>query len=211
MKGKKPVLPEDLPGLGYRLADELRHDNLTPFLLQYVRQRGLFIKIWIAATVINVLLLAALATMLMLEAKADFDLIARAVLPALLVLLLLIPVHEWLHALAYKYAGAPRVSYIINWKKFYVAALADRFVISRQPFYIVALTPFVVISVMLVIGVFLIANPLWQLALAFALLLHTLSCLGDFAMINYTQLRKEKDVVTYDDNQKGMSYFWVRD
>ncbi|HMM11670.1 MAG TPA: DUF3267 domain-containing protein [Bacteroidales bacterium] len=203
--------PDDLPGQGFRLVDELSHADLTPFLMKYLKLRGRFIKVWLVATAINVLLLTSLVTMLMLRGKAGFGTLAESVLPALLLLLLLIPLHEWLHALAYRCAGSKKVSYIINWKKLYVAALADRFVISRKPFYAIALAPFVIISSLLFIALLVCTNPFWQLAMATTLLLHTISCLGDFVMINYMQLRPEKEVVTYDDNEKGMSYFWVRD
>lgn len=202
--------PDDLPGMGFHKADELSHEELTTFLIQYVRRKGLFIWIWIGATALHVFLLAAFAAYHIMNGRAELDTLASAVLPALLLLLPLIPLHEWLHGLAYKWAGAKTVSYIINWKKLYVAALADRFVIGRKPFYVVALAPFVVISALLT-AILVAVNPFWQLCLLITLLLHTLSCMGDFAMINYMQLRTERHVVTYDDNEKGKSYFWVRD
>lgn len=208
---RKNIRPEELPELGYHLADELPHADLTPFLMQYVRRRGLYIWVWIAAIAANVFLLAAFVAWHLAKGTADFDTLAKAVVPAMFLLVTLIPLHEWLHGLAYQWAGAPRVSYIVNWKKLYVAALADRFVIGRRQFYIVALTPFTVISAFLLIATTLIGEPFWQFTFLISLLLHTLSCLGDFAMINYMQLRPEKEAVTYDDNEKGLSYFWVKD
>lgn len=211
LNDRKNIQPEELPALGYRLADELSHADLTPFLMQYVRRRGLLIWVWIAAIAFNVVLLAVSLAWHIALSTADFDTLAMAVLPAILLLVALIPMHEWLHGMAYQWAGAPKVSYIVNWKKLYVAALADRFVIGRRQFYIVALTPFTVVSAFLLIASSLIGEPFWQFTFLISLLLHSLSCLGDFAMINYMQLKSDQEVVTYDDNEKGMSYFWVKD
>lgn len=211
LNNRKNIQPEELPALGYRLADELSHADFTPFLMQYVRRRGIFIWLWILVTAVSALLLGVWLVLHLQRDTADFASLGLAVWPALMLLVALIPLHEALHALAYRWAGASKVSYIVNWKKLYVAALADRFVVGRHTFYLVALTPFATISTLLLLAACITQNPFWQFALLISLLLHTLSCLGDFAMINYMQLRPEKEVVTYDDNEKGRSYFYIKE
>ena len=66
----------------------------------------------------------------------------------------LIPLHEYIHVLAYKSQGATQTSYDANWKKFYFMAIADKFVANKKEFQIVALAPFVVISLTLLILLF---------------------------------------------------------
>lgn len=201
--------PEDLPALGFRLVDKLSHDDLIFFVLRNIRRKGFFIKLWVVASMVNVTLLLVVAAFHLLSGEISFITLAKAFLLAMLLLFMLIPLHEWLHALAYRWAGAKKVSYQVNWKKLYVAALADRFVISREPFYAVGLAPFIVISIFMLVAIFAI-NPFWQVSVLLTLLLHTLSCVGDFAMINYMQLRPETEVVTYDEVEKEHTYFWVK-
>ncbi len=73
---------------------------------------------------------------------------------AFLFVALLIPLHEALHAFAYRLLGAKKTSFDVNLKKFYFIALADKFVTNRMELMFVALLPFAVISLSLVTIVF---------------------------------------------------------
>ncbi len=211
MKRKHSIRPDDLPVLGFRQVDELRHDDLITFLLLHFRRRGIFMVIWWVASVLSFLFFAFFSVYHLWEGDIDIQWFIIGFLPALVILFLLIPLHEGLHGLAYKWAGASRVSYQVNWQKFYVAALADCFVLERQSFYVVALTPFVVVSIILLIAVVAAGTVFWQIVFSLVLLFHTLSSLGDFVMIHYMQLRPEKEVVTFDDNARNTTFFWAKD
>jgi hypothetical protein len=120
---------------------------------------------------------------------------------------LLIPLHEYIHVLAYKSQGATNTSYDVNIKKFYFMALADKFVANKKEFEIVALAPFVIITVILTI-LFFIVNPNWTLTIIGVLLTHTAMCSGDFGLLSYFEFNKDKQVVTYDDIENKISYFY---
>jgi len=120
--------------------------------------------------------------------------------------LLIIPLHEWIHGLAYKYVGAKEISYTANWKKFYFTAQADHFVVNEKEFRLVAFAPFVVItSLALAIGL-AFGQYLLMLGLIFA---HTTMCSGDFALVSYFYQNRGKGLVTYDDYSNQIAYFFV--
>lgn len=124
--------------------------------------------------------------------------------------LLLIPLHEVLHAIAYKYVGATKTSYMANLKKFYFAAMAHNFVTSRSEFRIVALLPFACISAAC-IAILPFLPPAWAFTAASTLLTHTVFCSGDFALLSYFEIHQAKRPITYDDAHNKISYFYAAD
>jgi hypothetical protein len=108
---------------------------------------------------------------------------------------LLIPIHEYIHVVAYRSQGAANTSYNVNWKKLYFMAVADQFVAGRQEFQIVALAPFAIISTVLFIA-FLLVSPVWQFAVLGTFFTHTACCGGDFSLLSYFQYHSDREVVT---------------
>lgn len=122
---------------------------------------------------------------------------------------LLIPLHEGLHMLAYRLMGAKQTRFVAHWKKFYFLAIADGFVANRSEFRIVALTPFVGISLFLgLISAGL--PPLAMLSLRFTLFVHAALCSGDFALLSFFETHKDREMLTCDDMEAGISRFWVK-
>jgi hypothetical protein len=119
----------------------------------------------------------------------------------------LLPVHEFIHAVAYKSQGAEKTSYDASLMKFYFLAVADRFVANRKEFQVVALAPFIVITSVLLI-LLLLTDPFWRMAVLGILLTHTAFCSGDFGLLSYFAFHKDKEVVTYDDKGNKVSYFY---
>jgi hypothetical protein len=119
----------------------------------------------------------------------------------------LLPLHEYIHVLAYKSQGATNASYDANLKKFYFMALADKFVANKKEFEIVALAPFIIITSLLTV-LFFIVNTNWILTISSVLLAHTAMCSGDFGLLSYFEFNKKKQVVTYDDIENKISYFY---
>jgi hypothetical protein len=121
--------------------------------------------------------------------------------------LALLPLHEYIHVLAYKSQGATNTSYAANLKKFYFMALADKFVANRKEFTIVALAPFVCISLLLLALMFILPSA-FQIMAAAALLMHTAMCSGDFGLLSFFDYHHNQDIVTYDDVESGVSFFY---
>ena len=90
---------------------------------------------------------------------------------------------------------------------FYVTA--HRYVAGRIQFIIVALTPFLLIS-SVIITLVLTTPGLWKLSLSLFLFIHATMCAGDFALLNYYWLNRNKKIYTWDDADKKIAYFYEK-
>jgi len=96
----------------------------------------------------------------------------------------------------------------MNLKKFYFLALADKFVANRREFVFIALAPFTIISV--VFAVLAVVLPFgWSMTMIGVLFAHTAMCSGDFGLLATLKLIG-KEVVTYDDVENKVSYFYSK-
>jgi hypothetical protein len=120
---------------------------------------------------------------------------------------LLVPLHEYIHVLAYRSQGAKQTSYDARIRKFYFMALADGFVASTKEFRVVAWAPFAVITALCIALLFVVPFN-WCVTIAGILLAHTAMCSGDFALLAYLDFYRDREVVTYDDVPGKVSYFF---
>ena len=201
------LTPEQLKENGYELLAELDHMELIPFIREYARKPTRFFKLYRWLNVACFLLLGGLIAFAVYSDKLSFGDCILQVCSGIALTFLLIPLHEYLHALAYKKVGAKHTSYDVNWKKFYFMAVADRFVANRQEFTFVALAPITVISGLLIIAL-PFATLQWAIIIASLLLTHTAFCSGDFGLLSYFDFMKNTDLATYDDKDNKVSYFY---
>lgn len=201
--------PEELTDNGYVLLDSLEHNELIPFINIYIKKRTRFSVIyWLS----NLIFIASIIFYFWQNYGSDSFSFGEGLIHCsygFAIAFLLIPIHEYIHVLAYKSQGADQTSYDVNLKKFYFMAIADKFVASRKEFQIVALAPFVTISTVLLFLLFFVGN-LWTFTILGTLLIHTAFCSGDFGLLSYFDFHKNKEVVTCDDKENGISYFYGR-
>lgn len=124
-----------------------------------------------------------------------------------LAFLVLLPLHEWLHGIGYKFFGAKDVRYRFVLQKMIAYAVAHNFVADRREFVWVALLPSLVINSLLV--VIAILFPDVRLEALAALLLHVGGTSGDFALLNYLWVHRDRQLFTYDDADAQVSYFYA--
>ena len=201
------IKPEELADHGYTLLDQLGHQELIPFVRTYLKKRT---PISLFYTFSNVIIAGIIIFWGWKNyGTAGFSLGAGLthLSYGLAIAFTLIPLHEYIHVLAYKSQGATKTSYDANWKKFYFMAIADQFVANKKEFRIVALAPFVVISTTLIVLLFFV-TPLWSFTILGILLTHTAFSSGDFGLLSYFDYYKNKDIVTYDDKANRLSYFY---
>lgn len=201
--------PEDLSAHGYYLADSLNHKELIPFVQTYIKKLTWFsVGYWICN-----LLLMGIIGFYFIYCKGHEGFTPGKGLSYLsygfVLAFVLLPLHEYLHVLAYKSQGAEKTSYDANFRKFYFLAIADRFVANRKEFLIVALAPVVTISSFLML-LLPFSGQLWTLTILGSLLVHTSMCSGDFALLSYFEFHGDKEIVTYDDRETGMSFFYAK-
>jgi hypothetical protein len=201
------IKPEDLEMKGYAKLDELDHKDLVPFIQLYMKKRT---KYSIAYYIINVIILGLIGYLFVHNNNIPGHSIGQRFAHfyyGLAIALALLALHEYIHVLAYRYQGATNTSYDANLRKLYFMALADKFVVNRKEFKVVALAPFIVITTVLTL-LLLIVNSNWTLTVTSILLAHTAMCSGDFGLLSYFEYNNEKEVVTYDDVSRKVSYFY---
>lgn len=203
------IRPEELSEHSFVLLDKLDHKELVPFIRLYMKKRN---KFSIFYYLVNFMIFG-FAGFYFVSGFHDpeYSFADRFLYFSygLAMSLLLMPLHEYIHGLAYKSQGAQNTSYDANLRKFYFMALADKFVANRKEFQIVALAPFVVISIILIVMIVL-SNADWKIAFMACLLAHTSMCSGDFGLLSYFEYHKKQDLVTYDDVENKTSYFYSR-
>jgi len=197
----------ELEDKGYVLLDKLEHKELIPFIKKYIKKRTKFSFFYYFS---NFLVFGFTGYLLMKGfGNPEFDIAARFThfCYGLAIAFVLIPLHEYIHVIAYKSQGAKNTSYKANFKKLYFMALADKFVADKKEFLIVALAPFIVINSVLIVLIFAV-NSDWKLTICGIMLTHTAMCTGDFGLMSYFEVNKDRQVVTYDDVENKISYFW---
>lgn len=165
---------------------------------------------WVSGTYVAANL-AALAVVVAAWGRSDLpalEAIADICLGTSLGYVLLVPVHEGLHALAYRTLGAEDVRVVYRWRSLAAYCVAARSVVGRNGLAWVSVAPFAVLNPILAAAA-LLTSGVWAVLLAGALLLHVGACGGDFGLLNWLWLRGRSDTLSYDDLSDGRSYFFV--
>jgi hypothetical protein len=124
--------------------------------------------------------------------------------------IVLLPIHEHLHALAYRWQGATRVEVRYLWRQLTALCVAPGEVLSGRAFLPVCLTPLLVINTVLFVVWWIAPSGQLALALSGALLLHTGAASGDVAFVQYVASHGTTGIFTYDDEVAAKTYFYRR-
>mgnify|MGYP001799620677 CR=1 FL=1 len=200
---------EDLKAPEFQLIDQLQHNDLMPFIKKAYEQRNTIYYCYNGLTIVFMIVLFTLMLKEVVRGELRFSTEFIYFSYGILATFTLIPLHEYIHAVAYKYVGAKKTSYDMNLRKFYFMAMADKFVVNSREFRIVVLAPFITISIGCVI-LFIFLPGMWKFAAFGLFFTHSMFCSGDFGFLSYLNNHKTKDIYTYDDKEKGESYFFER-
>lgn len=154
--------------------------------------------------------LIALVYLIISIVNSDIDsvgLIFQLAIGALFSIVLL-PIHEGLHALIYRVLGAQDISIDKNWKKFSFFVSAHRFVLTKGEYVFVILFPFSFISLSLLCCIFFFAE--YIVMILTIILIHTSMAKGDFGLVSYitnldkelrqsNEIRSKSHLLIYDD------------
>ncbi len=202
------IKPDGLDAKGFILLDELDHNEIAPFIRKYLNK---FSKTSILYYGLNLMLFVIPCIIFIMDIQKPSTIIfdwGYHYFIGFTIAFLLIPLHEYIHVLAYKSQGANNTSYDMNLSKFYFMALADNFVANSKEFMIVALAPFITISCILLLCLPFVSHDL-VLTILGTLFAHTAMCSGDFGLVAYFEFHKNKKMVTYDDTKNKKSYFYA--
>ena len=201
--------PDELTEHGFVLIDKFHHSELITFLQVYINKRtvySLFYYVW------NILLFMVFLYMLFRdydEPQYTFDDQFYPLLYGWLIAFLLIPVHEYIHILPFKSQGATQTKLSVYFRKLIVAATAHHFVTDRKETAIITLSPFVIITILLLICFFML-DPTWHMTIITTLSAHSGFCIGDFGIMSYFQFNRDKELVSYDDMNDKVTYIFGR-
>jgi hypothetical protein len=121
--------------------------------------------------------------------------------------LIFIPIHEFLHIIPYFLSGAKNIRVGMDLKQFLFYVSAHRYVATPLQFTIVAFTPFVIISGGIIFLIIFLPG-LWKWSLSIFLFVHSTMCAGDFALLNLYFVNRGKKLYTWDDLDKKEAYFY---
>jgi hypothetical protein len=190
----------------YRQILAISYHDLIPFILDYLRRMsGLTVFFWSACIIFLVTAIRVRINIIGYFPKPDI--LFHSALGLVIFPLLCIPVHELLHIIPYFISGAKKIRVGMDLKQYLFYVTAHRQVATPLQFRIVAVTPFLFISVIFTLLIFLLPG-LWKWSLSLFLFVHTTMCAGDFALLNFYFLNRNKIIYTWDDADKKMAYFY---
>lgn len=195
--------PEDLKDESrFALLEEVAHADLVTAVQAHLRRRSPVRTLYIALNA-GLGALVGAGTVLTDEPLRALSGLA---IGAFLGFLVLLPVHEAVHALAYRWFGARDTRVIYRWRNLTAYCVADRFVARGGEFAAVCLAPFVAINAVLLAAI--AAWDPFQPILWGMLVFHVAACSGDFAFANLTWLHRHDGLLTYDDVPAARTLFY---
>jgi hypothetical protein len=190
----------------FRQLLSVSYKDLVPFIFEYLLKRSRLITIfWVVC-----LIFLGLALKVRFNISGYYPLVnilTHSLLGLIVFPVLCIPVHEFLHVVPYFISGARNIRIGMDLKQYIFYVTAHRYVASPLQFRIVALTPFLLISLVSALMVFILPG-LWKWSLSLFLFVHTTMCAGDFALLNFYFLNGNKKIYTWDDADKKEAYFY---
>ena len=202
-----PGIEELEEGSGYVKVLTLHYGEIAPFVISHLTRFSMpMTLIWVTAVVS--LLLSAWFWPGLRDPAADPQVIRGLVAGLLVFPLLMIPVHEALHLIPFRLAGARDIRLGADLRQGIFYVTAHRFVAGRRLFTMVALTPFITISAGILISM-AFCPAWWKWVLAMSLTVHTTMCAGDAALLGFMSGLKNRDAYTWDDADRKEAYFYV--
>jgi len=192
----------------YRKLLEISHEELIVFVSDHIRPDNLPMRLFYLFNLpVLGYIFYKLYFVIFISPLNWFYLLSVILVSFILFAVLIIPMHELLHAMAFKLLGATKVSIHAQWGKMLFYAIADKFVMNSMEFIFLALTPFVVINLSLVLGIFHLHGEFKVMAVVF-LFFHLTGCIGDFALLGYLYKNRQHRILNYDDKELEKSYFY---
>ncbi|MCU0363013.1 MAG: DUF3267 domain-containing protein [Bacteroidales bacterium] len=190
----------------YREIAVISYNDLISFILGNLRQKSaLMVSYWCLCIF---LMLFALRLRIYIHGNYPLtEILFHSLLGAIVFPILVIPLHEFLHILPYWLSGARRIRVGMDVKQYLFYVTAHRHVANAVQFKTVAWVPFISVSAAATILIFLMPG-LWKWSISLFLFVHTTMCAGDFALLNFYWINRDKKIHTWDDADQKMAYFY---
>jgi hypothetical protein len=190
----------------YRQILKISYDDLIPFIFDYLKRiSGVTVFFWSACFVF-----LCTAVRIRLNIAGFFplnDIVLHSALGMIVFPVIFIPLHELLHIIPYYLSGARKIRVGMDLRQYLFYVTAHRYVATPLQFRIVALVPFVLISTAVIIIIPMVPG-LWRWSLSLFLFVHSTMCAGDFALLNFYFMRRDRKIYTWDDADEKVAYFY---
>ncbi len=204
-----PTIQELTESSEYELIAKLNHTQIKEFVINQLMDNGRIVRIYMVYQILMVLVGLFFFTRSVVLAVQDSAIQFYYSIAALVLSFsVLIVIHELLHGIALRIAGAKRVTFGAYLKKFIFYAEADRFVINRRQFAFVALTPLFVVKLLTLIGIIMFFSQPVFYFLIFVMSAHSLFCAGDIGLLSVFYREKNAGIFTFDVKEEKTSYYF---
>ncbi len=192
----------------YRLIRQLPYSEIPDFVMEHLFRRNRETFFFWLSVILFLFIAIQPSVVFFASAPGILNTLWYGFLGLLLLPVLLIPLHEGIHALVLVLSGGRNIRVGADLKNFFFYVTAHRYPIRRKTFTRVALAPFFVINTALWITAWLLPGYLsWSFYLA--LFSHATMCAGDFAMLSFYNQYEGQEIITYDDVEEKTAYFYL--
>jgi hypothetical protein len=200
---------EDLDNpLHFRKILTLSYSELIPFIFDYLKRRSaLMVLFW---TLCIVFLGPGIFIRINISGIFPFmNIVCYSLLGLIIFPLIIIPLHEFLHIIPFFISGARNIRVGMDLKQYLFWVTAHRYVATPRQFITVAIMPFLIISLVVILLILYLPG-LWKWSLSLFLFVHATMCAGDFALLNFYFMNRNKKIYTWDDADKKEAYFYEK-
>ena len=193
----------------FELIAQLNHQQIKEFVIDQLTNNGKIIKIYMIYQILMIVIgMFFFTRSIVLAFQNSLNELFYSLAALVFCFSVLIIIHELLHGIALKLAGAKRVTYGGYLKKFIFYAEADQFVINRKQFAFIALTPLFVVKLITLTGIIFLFNQPSLYFLIFVMSAHSLFCAGDIGLLSVFYKIKNIEIFTFDVREEKTSYFY---
>jgi len=190
----------------FRQLLSIPYQDIIQFVLDNLKKKsGLTFFLWSVC-----LIFLGLTVFIRIKIAGYFataDIFWHSVLGLIILPVISIPLHELIHIIPYYISGARNIRVGMDLKQYLFYVTAHRYVATPLQFIIVAIFPFLIISVAFTLLFFFMPG-LWKWSFSLFLFAHTTMCAGDFALLNFYFLNRNKKIYTWDDADRKIAYFY---
>lgn len=195
----------------YHLLASIKHAEIKAFIKEELFNKTPLLVATSAIQIISLVLITSLLTFALgiwLKTGNPQPLFLLG-MAAFVSFSLLILAHELIHVLGFKIFGKRNIRIGGNWKKFVFYAAGHLQILTKKELAVIAVLPFASI---LLLGAtsFLWASAPWALFFWCTItFIHNLFCVGDALIVSF-MLRHKGTMLTYDDCDARISYFYCK-
>lgn len=209
MKNANPSIEELRNPERFELIAQINHQQIKEFVIEQLTSDGNIIKYYMYYQVAMIAVGAFfLARSVILAFKYTAIELIYTIAALVFSLTVLVVIHELIHGLALKLAGAPKVSFGGYIRKFIFYAEADLFVINRRQFAFIALAPLVLVKLLTLAGIIFFFNHPVFYFLIFVISAHSLFCAGDIGLLSLFYKYRDGEIFNFDSKTEKTSYYF---